>query len=136
MLDKYKIKEIAGKDYIYDTFRKKYVVLTPEEWVRQQILKHLVLEKNYPASMISVEKQVKVGNLNKRYDVLIYQKEHPWMIIECKEEQETLNQNVLNQILSYNSTLRVNYLAVSNGRQLFVYDVTSNTWGSNFPAYS
>jgi hypothetical protein len=136
MLDKYKIKEIAGKEYIYDTFRKKYVILTPEEWVRQQILKHLVLEKNYPPSMISVEKQIKVGNLNKRYDILIYQKEIPWMIVECKEEDETLNQHVLNQILAYNSTLRVAYLAVSNGHQLFVYHVVSNTWLHNFPEYN
>ncbi len=133
--DHFKIEEKNGAQLIYDPFRKKQVVLTPEEWVRQQILDYLVTEKKYPASMISVEKQIKVGNLNKRYDVLIYQKETPWMIIECKEENEVLNDKALHQLLSYNSILKVSFLVITNGHQLHCYDVTNSTWNNSFPAY-
>jgi hypothetical protein len=133
--DHFKIEEKNGAQLIYDPFRKKQVVLTPEEWVRQQILDYLVTEKKYPASMISVEKQIKVGNLNKRYDVLIYQKETPWMIIECKEENEVLNDNVLHQLLSYNSILKVSFLVITNGHQLHCYDVANSKWNNSFPDY-
>ena len=133
--DHFKIEEKNGAQLIYDPFRKKQVVLTPEEWVRQQILDYLVTEKKYPASMISVEKQIKVGNLNKRYDVLIYKKENPWMIIECKEENEVLNDNVLHQLLSYNSILKVSFLVITNGHQLHCYDVANSKWSNSFPVY-
>jgi hypothetical protein len=133
--DHFKIEEKNGAQLIYDPFRKKQVVLTPEEWVRQQILDYLVTEKKYPASMISVEKQIKVGNLNKRYDVLIYKKENPWMIIECKEENEVLNDNVLHQLLSYNSILKVSFLVITNGHQLHCYDVANSKWNNSFPDY-
>jgi hypothetical protein len=133
--DHFKIEEKNGAQLIYDPFRKKQVVLTPEEWVRQQILDYLVTEKKYPASMISVEKQIKVGNLNKRYDVLIYKKENPWMIIECKEENEVLNDNVLHQLLSYNSILKVSFLVITNGHQMHCYDVANSTWSNSFPVY-
>jgi predicted type IV restriction endonuclease len=131
----FKFKTVKDKELIYDAFRKKYVVLTPEEWVRQQILVFLVKEKKYPASMISVEKQIKVGSKLKRYDAVVYKKENPWMIIECKEENETLNDATLQQLLSYNATLRVTYLVITNGKQLFVYHVENSIWSSQFPTY-
>ena len=111
-----KIKIKDGKELIFDEIRKRWVVLTPEEWVRQNFLQYLILEKKYPASLIAVEKEIKLGELKKRFDIVVYDKHtKPWMIIECKEMHVALDKTVLDQVLRYNITLQVPYLVITNG---------------------
>lgn len=129
----YEIRE--GKTYIWDAYRKKYVFLSKEEWVRQNILYYLVQQKGYPTASISVEKQIRVGNTRKRYDAVVYVKQTPWLLLECKEEQEALNDAVLQQLLAYKSVLNVTHIAVTNGRQAFHYHIDLNTWQEGFPEY-
>ena len=82
----FKIKTDNGKELIFDGLRKRWVPLTSEEWVRQNFIQFLLQEKKYPSSLIAVEKEIKLGELKKRFDILVYDKEHrPWMMIECKE---------------------------------------------------
>ncbi|MBK7435171.1 MAG: type I restriction enzyme HsdR N-terminal domain-containing protein [Chitinophagaceae bacterium] len=81
-----KIKQSAGRELIFDPIRKQWVVLTPEEWVRQNFLQYLVLVRKFPASLIAVEKEIRLGELKKRFDIVIYdQQTKPRIIIECKE---------------------------------------------------
>jgi len=96
------------------------VILTPEEWVRQNFLKYLVEEKKYPASLIAVEKEFKLNNLSKRSDAVIYNKQgNPYLIIECKAPEVKIDQKVFDQIARYNMVLNVELLVVTNGLQHF-----------------
>ena len=111
-----KIKKKAGKEFIFDEFRKRWVILTPEEWVRQNVLQYLTQTKKYPASLIAIEKEIKLGELKKRFDIVVYDRNSkPWMIIECKEMNVPLDKTVLNQVLRYNISLNVPYLVITNG---------------------
>ncbi len=122
-----KIKEDAGKEFIFDEVRKRWVMLTPEEWVRQNFLQYLVLIKKYPASLIAVEKEIELGEIKKRFDIVVYDKNHlPWMIIECKEMSVVLDKKVLDQILRYNISLQVPYLVITNGSYCYAFAVANN----------
>ncbi|HSY60794.1 MAG TPA: type I restriction enzyme HsdR N-terminal domain-containing protein, partial [Cytophaga sp.] len=103
-----------------------WVTLTPEEWVRQNFLQYLILVKNYPASIISVERIIKVGELKKRYDIVVYNHQKPWLIVECKESNVPINTAVIEQVLRYNMALSINYFIVTNGNQSFGYEVSEN----------
>lgn len=114
----FKIKSSENTNYIFDIIRKKYVVLTPEEWVRQHTLHFLIFEKNYPKSLIAVEKQLKVNNLIKRFDVLVFNKNGlPELIVECKSQKIKIAQDSFDQIARYNLNLNAKYLVVTNGLQ-------------------
>ena len=116
----FKIKSKENKRFIFDNLRKKYVVLTPEEWVRQNFTTYLINEKNYPASLIAIEKQLEVNGLKKRSDILIFNTDgKPEIIIECKAPSMTINQDVFDQIARYNLKLKANYLIVTNGLEHF-----------------
>jgi hypothetical protein len=111
-----KIKEENGKEFIFDEFRKRWVILTPEEWVRQNFLQYLTQTKKYPASLIAIEKEIKLGELKKRFDIVVYDADtKPWMIVECKEMNVALDKAVLDQVLRYNISLKVPYLVITNG---------------------
>ena len=111
-----KIKKANGKEFIFDTFRKRWVILTPEEWVRQNFLQYLVQVKKYPSQLIAIEKEIKLGELKKRFDILVYNRNsEPLMMIECKEMGVALNETVLEQALRYNQTLKVTYIVITNG---------------------
>lgn len=111
-----KIKIENNSEFIFDEFRKKWVRLTPEEWVRQNFLQYLVKVRSYPATMIAVEKEISVGELKKRFDIVVYNKDHkPWLLVECKEMNVSLNESVLQQALGYNVQLQVKYFIVTNG---------------------
>lgn len=113
---KAKIKKETAKEFIFDEFRKRWVLLTPEEWVRQNFLQHLTQIKKYPASLIAIEKEIKLGELKKRFDIVVYDRNSkPWMIIECKEMNVALDNTVLSQVLRYNISLNVPYLVITNG---------------------
>jgi len=102
--------------YIFDSIRNKYLVLTPEEWVRQNFIKYLIEEKNYPKSHFSIEKGIKVSNTSKRVDIAIYNLEKKIeVLIECKAPEIKITQNAFDQIARYNLTLNAKYLVVTNG---------------------
>jgi len=113
----FKIQTIHGKDQIFDPFRKKWVVLTPEEWVRQNILQYLIQVCKYPIELIAIEKTIQLGALNKRFDILVYHGTTPWMIIECKEANTPLSEKTILQLLQYQQVLDAKYLIASNGQQ-------------------
>lgn len=109
------MKEEDNRKMIFDEFRKLWVKLTPEEWVRQNFLQYLVQVKNYPASLIAVETEIKLNDLRKRCDIIVYKESKPWMIVECKEMNEPLNESVLQQVLRYNISIPSVYLVITNG---------------------
>ena len=111
----FKLKKIDNKTFIFDLIRKKYILLTPEEWVRQHVLNFLIIKK-IPSTHIAIEKKILVNKLNKRFDVLIYNKSgNVLMLIECKSPSVKLNQNVFDQISIYNMSLNSEFCMITNG---------------------
>ena len=118
---KLKIIEKEGKRYILDLIRKKQLVLTPEEWVRQSLLLFLIEKKGYPKNLIRVEQKLEGKDMFFRADIVIYDNSgKPRMIIECKAENVKITQEVFEQISKYNLQFKVDYLMVSNGKQNYV----------------
>ncbi|PUZ30565.1 Type I restriction enzyme R protein N terminus (HSDR_N) [Chitinophaga costaii] len=116
----FKIQRQDGKELIFDAWRKKYVVLTPEEWVRQNFLAYLTQTLQYPASLIGIEKELMLGTLRKRCDIVVYNRQmQPWMIVECKEMTIPLGQLTLEQINRYQMVLSSSYLVITNGVNTF-----------------
>jgi hypothetical protein len=115
----FKIKKERGKEIIFDECRKQWVQLTPEEWVRQNFLQYLMKVKNYPCSLIAVEREIMLGDTRKRFDIVVFKNAVPWMIVECKEMEVELSEAVIKQILNYNITLQVEYLVITNGKSTF-----------------
>ena len=112
----FRFKNSENKVAIFDEIRKKFIILTPEEWVRQHVVQYLLQDKNYPKSYINVEKLIKVNDLSKRYDVIVYQPNGEiYLLIECKAPEVTLTQHTFDQIARYNLVLNAKYLMVSNG---------------------
>ena len=111
----FRFKKTGEKEFIFDVIRRKWVIITPEEWVRQNFLHYLIKVKNFPASLLSVEKEIVLGELKKRCDIVAYKNNLPWMIIECKEKKIALDEIVLQQALRYNISLQVNFLVITNG---------------------
>jgi hypothetical protein len=124
----FRIKKEKSKHLIFDEVRRLWVTLTPEEWVRQNFLQYLIRVKSYPASLISVEKEIKVGELKKRYDIVVYNKNNPWMIVECKETKTPINAAVIEQVIRYNMALSINYFIVTNGNESFAYKILENSF--------
>jgi hypothetical protein len=119
----FKITVEEDTDYIFDALRKRWFKLTPEEWVRQNFLQYIVQVKKYPGSLITIEKEVNLGELKKRCDIVVYSRSsRPWMIIECKEMNERLSSKVLDQILRYHITLPAKYLVITNGSYCFGFE--------------
>ena len=112
----FRIKNSEKHTLIFDEFRKKDIVLTPEEWVRQHFVKFLVEYKKYPVSLIAIEKQLTINNLKKRTDILIFSSDGlPNIIVECKAPHIKITQDTFDQIARYNLKLKANYLIVTNG---------------------
>ncbi len=113
---KFRFKSSENKVSIFDRIRKKFIILTPEEWVRQHTVQYLIEEKKYPESLINVEKLVKVNDLNKRYDIIIYKPNGDiHLIVECKSHKVKITQEVFDQIARYNLALNAEYLMITNG---------------------
>ncbi|MGB0887077.1 MAG: type I restriction enzyme HsdR N-terminal domain-containing protein [Vicingaceae bacterium] len=111
-----KLKEEKGTKYIFDPIRKKYLVLQPEEWVRQNFIQFLIKEKAFPESLIAIEKGLKLNELQKRADIVIYDNQaEPIVLIECKAPKVKINQDVFEQVARYNMVFKVPYLLVTNG---------------------
>lgn len=121
----FKIQGASGQEKIWDSIRKKWVRLTPEEWVRQNFVQYLIQHKNYPASLISLEKEIRLGEMRKRYDIAVYKEAKPWLVIECKELNVPINKAVLEQLLRYNARLTASYLVLTNGRAHYAWSITN-----------
>ncbi|QIA08558.1 type I restriction enzyme HsdR N-terminal domain-containing protein [Draconibacterium halophilum] len=136
----FRTKTENTKTLIFDSIRKKFVVLTPEEWVRQNFIQYLIKEKNYPQNFMAVEKQVKVNRLQRRFDLLIYQRNGtPHLIAELKAPNVKITQDAFDQVVRYNMALRVERVVVSNGMQHFAceidYEKNSYSFLKEIPAF-
>ena len=112
----FRTKTEGGREFIFDSIRKTWVVLTEEEWVRQNFIQYMIVEMKYPSSLIAVEKELMLGELKKRFDILVYDPSHkPWMLVECKGKDIPLTPDVLDQVLRYNITIPVPFMVITNG---------------------
>ena len=112
----FRFKNSENKTYIFDVIRKKFLLLTPEEWVRQHVVNFLIEEMNYPKSLINVEKLVKVNGINKRYDVVVFRNDGSiFLLVECKAPEVNITQQTFDQIAQYNLVLKAENLMVTNG---------------------
>jgi hypothetical protein len=117
-----KIKLLQQKKNIFDAVRKKWVALTPEEWVRQNFLQYLLQVKNYPTALIAVEKEIALGEIKKRFDIVVFDATaKPFMLVECKAMQVPLSADVLEQALRYTITVPVPYIVITNGTHCMAY---------------
>lgn len=114
------------KEEIFCINRKKWVLLTPEEWVRQNLLLYLIHKVGYPKSLIAVERQIKVGDLSKRFDIVCYKNNEPFIVIECKKMSVSLTDDVLMQVLRYNMKVNAKYLIITNGLDCFGFEKEEN----------
>lgn len=112
----FRFKNKENKPAIFDDIRKKFVILQPEEWVRQHCVQFLMKDKNYPKSHINVEKKLMINQLTKRYDIVVFNADGSiFLIVECKAPQIVINQQVFDQVAQYNLSLNAKYLMVTNG---------------------
>lgn len=134
-----RLKQEEGKTFVRDPIRKIWVVLTPEEHVRQYLLQYFIDVMQYPATLIAVEKKVQVGNLNKRFDIVVYNREHkPWLLAECKAPEVMLTEKALHQLLTYHNTMQCSYWLVSNGHSAYCADASNIhqiKWLNILPGY-
>jgi hypothetical protein len=119
-----KTKLVNSKEYLFDEIRKKWILSTPEEEVRQQFWKYLHFEKKYPVSLMAIEKTIVINGLNKRFDLLIYDRNgNPNIIVECKSRNVIINESTLDQILSYQYKIGAKYLILTNGKETYCLEI-------------
>jgi len=119
-----RIKKENGLNYIFDEIRKKYLVLTPEEWVRQHLVQFLILEKKYPRTLIQLEGGLKLNGMQKRSDILLFNNiGEKILLVECKAPSVKISQDTFDQIARYNFIHKVKWLLVSNGLQHFCCEI-------------
>jgi hypothetical protein len=119
---KVKVKQAGTANNIFDPIRKKWFLLTPEEWVRQNFIQYL-LQNKFPASLIAIEKEINLGELKKRCDIVVYNRNmEPWMIIECKEMGINLSVKTIEQILLYHISLPARFLLITNGSYTYGFE--------------
>ena len=120
----FKLKEEAGNYFIFDEIRKKFILLTPEEWVRQHVVQYLINEKKYPRSLIKLEGGLKLNSLQKRTDILFFNSDgKKTLLVECKAPHIPITQETFDQIARYNFIHRVKWLMVSNGLNHFYCEI-------------
>ena len=116
----FRLKKEDGKEFIFDSIRKQWIRLTEEEWVRQNFVAYLVKVLQYPASMIAIEKEITLGDLKKRFDILVYNRAHqPWMLVECKRQDVPPGDSVLEQALRYHISIPATVIVITNGNITF-----------------
>lgn len=117
------LRKEGGKVLIFDMIRKKYIILTPEEWVRQHFVHYLIDHFKYPKSLFRVESSLTYNKLQKRSDIVIHNRlGKPWMLIECKAPEIKLTQKAFNQVAVYNMTIGAQYVAVTNGMVQYCFE--------------
>ena len=136
---KLRLREEKNQTQVFDVIRKKYIVLTPEEWVRQHAVHFLIEEKKFPAGLIEIEKQISLFNTNKRVDILVRNKNlKPLLLVECKATDVTLTQAEINQLARYQITLQATYCMLTNGINHIVMKLEGEkvTFLQDLPYYS
>ena len=128
----FKLRKHENRNQIFDEVRKKWLVCTPEEWVRQHLLHWLMVEKNFPAANLAIEGGLKLNQLQKRTDLLCYKDGKPLLLIECKAPSVPISQAVFNQLFRYNQEIGAPLLGVTNGLQHFFASVNTDGQGITF----
>lgn len=134
----FQLKGQEGEEEIWDVIRKQWVSLTPEEWVRQNFIQYLIQHKNYPASLIAVEKEISLNRQKRRFDIVTFKYNEPQLLIECKQMDEVLNEAVLAQVLSYQSVVSAKAIVLTNGHTTFCA-VSKNgqfEWSDTIPDFN
>ena len=136
----FRYTERENKKYIFDIIRKKYVLLTPEEWVRQNFIRYLLEEKDYIQSLVRVEMFFKLNRLSKRADIALFDRNgRPKVLVECKSPKIAISQVVFEQVARYNLSFKVDFLIVTNGMQHFCckmdYEKKSYTFLKEIPGF-
>ncbi len=120
----FKLKKQDGKSLIFDPIRKKYYILTPEEWIRQHTLQYLILEKKYPISLIAVEKELQINHTKRRFDIVVFNREMtPEILVECKAPTIEISQKTFDQANQYNWLLKAPYLFLTNGLKHYICQI-------------
>lgn len=137
----FRFKNNQNKIAVFDEQRKKFVILTPEEWVRQHCVKFLKEEMNYPSALINVEKKIDIAGLTKRYDIVVFESKGTIdIIVECKAPKIKITQETFDQIARYNLSLNANYLMVTNGLEHYFcqmdYEKGTYVFLPNLPEYT
>jgi hypothetical protein len=134
-----KLRQEEDRTMVFDPVRKKWLVLTKEEHVRQYLLQYLVDGMGYSLSLMAVEKKIKVGNVFKRFDLVVYNRDHhPWMLVECKEPGVIISEKTLFQLLNYNRSAQCSYWLLTNGHQTYCADarnINDIKWMEGLPLY-
>ena len=119
----FRLKKEKEVEFIFDAIRKQWLVLNEEEWVRQNFIQYLIQTLHYPAAFIAIEKEIMLGELKKRFDILVYDKDHrPWMMIECKAAAVDLDDTALQQVLRYHISVPVSFLIITNGHTTYGWE--------------
>jgi type I site-specific restriction endonuclease len=123
-MEELKYIEKEGKTYVFDNLRKKYILLTPEEWVRQNFINSLIYQKKYTKNLIKIESGLKYNKLLKRTDILVYDKMgKPYLLVECKAQDIELTQQTVEQASRYNLVIRAPFLCITNGVKTFCFEI-------------
>ncbi len=126
----FRIKESNGRQQIFDSVRKKFVALTPEEWVRQHLIRLLIEQYGVPVGLMAIEKPLKIGNLTQRADIVVFDRNtNPILIVEVKAPSVAIDQKALDQASRYNRVLKVSYVILSNGLQHIVLNFNNELQG-------
>jgi hypothetical protein len=129
----FRIKEVNGKKYIFDEVRRRFVALTPEEWVRQHMVKYLQIDRRYPISLFAIEKKHVHNRMARRCDFVVYSRAgFPLMIVECKAQHVEINQQAFDQVSRYNQNFNAGYLLITNGIKQFCCRVDAENHGFQF----
>ena len=136
----FKTRQADGKTYILDILRRRFISLTPEEWVRQHFIQYLINHKSYPSALLANEVELKIGQKKLRCDSVLYTRQlAPRMIMEYKSPSVQITQKTFNQIFAYNTLLHADYLVVSNGMTHYCcridYENKSYTFLPDMPEY-
>lgn len=128
----FRVEETDGKLSIFDSLRKKYLILTPEEWVRQHMIAYLIQHHHYPKSLFALEKGHKYNQLQKRSDILVLDRSgNPFLLIECKAPEVQLTHKTVEQVAVYNQSISASYVGISNGIQHLFLSYDSNAKSYN-----
>jgi hypothetical protein len=128
-----KLKEVSGRTMVFDPFRSKFILLTPEEIVRQRFARFLVNERGFPATLMATEYSLKLNRMLKRCDILVFNRERkPVALVECKSPDVKISQDVFDQVSRYNVVFRVSYLMVTNGMKHYCCKVDFLTGSVKF----
>ena len=121
------IKKVEDQELVFCVIRKKWLLLTPEEWVRQNFLLFLIHELKFSSALIAVEKQIAINEVKKRFDIVVYSNEmKPYVLVECKEMNVSIDENVFLQALHYNSQIQSRYMIITNGNQTIAFEKKGN----------